>query len=73
MEDFVTLDGGSTDVTGNDGTEFGTFSNVNLRNSDALFRDYDGLEFQGRYQVDSNFLVDASYTVQIRNEGNFAG
>ena len=73
VEDFVTLDGGSTDVTGNDGTEFGTFSNVNFRNSDALFRDYDGLEFQGRYQVDSNFLVDASYTVQIRNEGNFAG
>ncbi len=73
VEDFVTLDGGSTDVTGSDGVEFGTFSNVNFRNADALYRNYDGLEFLGHYQVASNFLVDGSYTAQLRNEGNFEG
>ena len=73
VEDFVTLDGGSTLVTGEDGEAFGTFSNITYRNTDALERNYDGLEFQGRYQAASNVLVDGSYTVQIRNEGNFEG
>ena len=73
VENFVTLDGGSTLVTGDDGQEFGTFSNVTFRNTDALERNYDGLEFQGRYQVAGNFLVDGSYTVQLQNEGNFEG
>ena len=73
VEDFVTLDGGSTTVTGSDGAEFGTFSNINFRNTDALERTYDGLEIQGRYQAASNFLIDGSYTVQLRNEGNFEG
>ena len=73
VESFVTLDGGSTLVTGNDGAEFGTFSNITYRNTDALERNYDGLEFQGRYQATSDFLIDGSYTVQLRNEGNFEG
>lgn len=73
VEDFVTLDGGSTTVTGSGGEELGTFSNVTYRNTDALARRYDGLELQGRYQVAGNFLVDGSYTVQLRNEGNFEG
>ena len=73
VEDFVTLDGGSTTVTGDDGTEFGTFSNIIYRNTDALERNYDGLQFQGRYQAAGNFLIDGSYTVQLRNEGNFEG
>ncbi len=73
VEDFVTLDGGSTTVTGNDGEEFGTFSNLNFRNTDALERNYDGLEFQGRFQATNAFLIDGSYTVQINNDGNFEG
>ena len=44
VEDFVTLDGGSTTVI-EDGTNFGTFSNVIYRNTDRLERNYDGLEF----------------------------
>ena len=73
VEDFVTLDGGSTLVTGDDGENFGTFSNKIWRNTDELERNYDGLEFQGRYQVADNLLIDGSYTVQIKNEGNYEG
>ena len=65
-------DGGSTTV-GMDGATFGTFSNRIYRNTDALERNYDGLEFQSRYQVADNFLLDGAWTVQLRNEGNFEG
>ena len=73
VEDFITLAGGSTVITGDDGQEFGTFSNTIFRNTDVLERNYDGLEVQGRYQVADNFLIDGSYSVQLKNEGNFEG
>ena len=72
VENFTTVDGGSTTV-GRDGVTFGTFSNVIYRNTDALERNYDGLELQSRYRVADNFLIDGTWTVQIRNEGNFEG
>ena len=72
VEDFITVDGGSTTV-GRDGVTFGTFSNVVYRNTDALERNFDGLELQGRYQVADNFLIDGTWTVQMKNEGNFEG
>ena len=72
VEDFITADGGSTTV-GTDGATFGTFSNRIYRNTDALERNYDGLELQSRYQVADNFLLDGAWTVQLRNEGNFEG
>jgi hypothetical protein len=31
------------------------------------------MEFQGRYQFTDNFLIDGSYTGQIKNEGNYEG
>ena len=73
VEDFVTLAGGSTTITGSSGQQFGTFPNIIFQNTDALERNYDGLEFQGRYQVTDNFLIDGSYSAQLRNEGNFEG
>ena len=73
VESFVTLAGGSTTITGGDGQEFGTFSNTIFRNTDALERNYDGLEFQGRYQVADNLLIDGTWTVQIQKDGNFEG
>jgi hypothetical protein len=73
VEDFVTLAGGSTDITGDAGEQFGTFSNITWRNTDQLKRNYDGLEFQGRFQATSNFVIDGSYTAQLKNEGNYEG
>jgi hypothetical protein len=72
VEDFVTADGGSTTVV-EDGVNFGTFSNTTYRNTDALVRNYDGVEVQARYQVASNFLIDGSWTIQAKNEGTFEG
>ena len=72
VEDFFTLDGGSTAII-EEGQNFGTFTNQINRNTDDLERKYDALQFDGRYRVTSNFLLDGSYTAQINNEGNFEG
>ena len=72
VEDFFTIDGGATMVVG-DGQSFGTFENRVFRNTDALKRSYDALQFQGRMQVTDDFLVDGSWTTQLRNDGNFEG
>ena len=72
VEDFYTLDGGATTVVG-DGQSFGTFDNRIFRNTDALERNYDALQVQSRMQVTDNFLIDGSWTMQLRNEGNFEG
>ena len=72
VEDFFTLDGGSTTII-EDGINFGTFTNQVYRNTDLLQREYDGVEFLGRYQVTDSFVVDASVTIQINNDGSFEG
>ena len=72
VEDFVSLDNGTVDVMG-DGIDFGTFTNNLFQNTDLLTRDYDALQIQARFQVTNNFLLDGSYTAQIKNEGNFEG
>ena len=72
VEDFFTIDGGSTTII-EDGQDFGTFTNQIFQNTSMLDRKYDAMEFLGRYQVTDRLVVDASVTVQINNEGNFAG
>ena len=72
VEDFFTLDSGVTTII-EDGQNFGTFVNQQFRNTDALDRSFDGLMFQGRYRVTSRLLFDGSWTIQLGNEGNFAG
>ena len=72
VEDFFTLDGGATTVVG-DGQSFGTFDNRVFRNTDALERAYDAVQLQGRLQVTDDFLIDGSWTMQLKNEGNFEG
>jgi len=72
IEDFFTVEGGSTEVV-QDGQNFGTFTNQVFRNTELLNRVYDALEVQTRYQVTDSFMVDGSYTVQLKNEGSFEG
>ncbi len=72
VEDFITLDTGSTDVVF-EGEDFGEFSNRVFRNSDAPERRYNGLVFQGRYRLTPQWNVYGNSTVQITNEGNFEG
>ena len=72
IEDFIDTTTGATDII-RDGRSFGLFDNELFRNTDLLQRNYDALQFDGRYSVTSRFQIDGSYTVQIRNEGNFEG
>ncbi len=72
IEDFLDLSTGATEVM-YEGQSYGTFVNQVFRNTDLLERNYDALQFDGRYSVTSRFQLDGSYTVQIRNEGNFEG
>ena len=55
------------------GAMFGTFDNIEYRNSDAAVRNYQGIELLGNYQVRSNWSAAAQWTVQLKNEGNYEG
>ena len=72
IEDFLDLTTGATESM-HEGRSYGTFVNEVFRNTDLLERNYDALQFDGRYSVTSRFQLDGSYTVQLRNEGNFEG
>jgi hypothetical protein len=71
VEDFITLDTGSTRV--NQAGVTRNFANRVFRNSDAPDRDYQALQFQGRLALTSNWSLNGHYTVQLQNEGNFEG
>ncbi len=80
VEDYQDLMTGTTTLMDEDGNEFGTFTNKVFRNpgdvgddADALQRNYNGLQFEARYQVLDDLLLDGSWTMQISNEGNFDG
>jgi hypothetical protein len=48
-------------------------SNRLYANSDTAFRAYQGLLFQGRYPVTSDWSLNGHWTVQLKNEGNYEG
>jgi hypothetical protein len=74
IEDFLddpSADGKVTIVR--NGINFGTFDKTFWRNSDEPVRDYQALVFQGNYRLRSLWTVDAHWTVQLENDGNFEG
>jgi hypothetical protein len=52
---------------------FGTFDRVVYRNNSDSWREYQGLQFTGRYSPSGHLGVSGHYTVQLRNHGNFEG
>jgi hypothetical protein len=72
VEDFLTRETGSTRVV-RDGVDFGTFTNQVFENTDEPTRDYQALQFIGRYPILSNWTLQGNYTYQIENEGSFEG
>ncbi len=80
VEDYLDLTTGSTTLTDDEGNEYGTFTNQVYANpgdlgddADALQRNYDGLQFETRYSVFDDLLLNGSWTIQLGNEGNFDG
>ena len=71
VEDFVTLDTGSTTVSKGGVTD--VFSNVVYRNSDLPQRRYQAMEVFGRYSPTRRWIWNAAWTMQLKNEGNFEG
>src|SRR5262249_35467408 len=72
IEDFIDIANGTTDVVQN-GQDFGTFTNVVFKNSNAPKRDYQALVFQGTYRITPNWQFSGNYTLQIKNAGTFVG
>jgi hypothetical protein len=72
IEDFQRLSDGSTNVVVN-GISAGRFANVVYSNTDLAWREYQGLVFQSRYRIKSNWSVNGHYTLQLKNDGNYEG
>jgi hypothetical protein len=72
IDDFLTLDNGSTNVTVN-GVSAGTFTNIVFANTDEAHRQYQGLVFQSRYRLSSGWNIAGHYTLQLENDGNYEG
>ena len=81
VEDYQDLTTGTTVLTDPEtGDEYGEFTNKFYRNPgdlgdepDILQRNYDGLQIETRYRLFSDLLLNGSWTIQLRNEGNFDG
>ena len=72
VEDFTTTDTGFTQVVVQ-GNLAGTFSNTLFTNSDVPVREYEAIQLIGRYRLSDNWTLDANYTLQLTNDGNFEG
>jgi hypothetical protein len=71
VEDFITVDGGRTTITLNGIPA--AFDNILYDNTNLARREYQGIDFVGAYRVGSPLTVNANWTVQIENDGNFEG
>jgi outer membrane receptor protein involved in Fe transport len=72
VDDFISLANGVTTVE-QDGTEFGTFTNIVYDNTDEPERRYQALQFQSRYPLFDRLTLYGNYTLQLKNDGNFEG
>jgi hypothetical protein len=71
VEDFITMDGGTTAINRNGLS--GVFDNSVYRNTDLAERRYQAMDFQSSYRPRSDLAVNAQWTLQLENHGNFEG
>jgi len=76
IEDFIRA-GDTTDVmlpvSGGPTLNLGTVSNIRYENTDIARREYQAMIVQSRYRLRDSLSVNAHYTLQIRNHGNYEG
>ena len=72
IEDFIDIANGTTHVV-QDGIDFGTFTNIQFRNSSVPKRDYQAMVFQADFRPKPNWQVAGNYTLQLENDGTFTG
>jgi hypothetical protein len=74
IEDFIddpSASGRTTVIE--DGIDFGTFDNVEFRNTDVPERRYQALQFQTSYRLGTRAQIAGHWTVQLENDGNYEG
>ncbi len=72
IEDFIDLGNGVTDVV-KEGIDIGTFTNSIYRNTDLGDRRYQAAVLQARYNLLTNLTLNANWTIQLKNDGNYEG
>jgi hypothetical protein len=72
IEDFIDLSNGVSEVVRN-GVDVGTFTNKVFRNSDMGERRYQAAVVQARYSPGTNLTLNANWTIQLKNEGDYEG
>ena len=72
IEDFIDIANGTTNVV-QEGEDFGTFTNIQFRNTSEPKRDYQAMVFQAEFRPKANWQVAGNYTLQLENDGTFSG
>ena len=72
IENFITIDGGCTNITLN-GISAGCVDNQVYKNSNLPKRKYQASELQGHYDITQAWAVDGNWTHQFKNDGNYEG
>jgi hypothetical protein len=49
------------------------FTNRLFTNTDIAHRAYDALVFTSRYRISNNWTINGHYTLELKNDGNYAG
>jgi hypothetical protein len=71
VEDFITVADGRTSISRNGISN--TFDNSVYRNTGLARREYQAIDFQSAYTVNSSLAFNGQWTVQLENNGNFEG
>ena len=72
IENFITIQGGCTNITLN-GISAGCVDNQVYKNSSLPKRHYQASELQGHIDVTRSWSVDGNWTHQFKNDGNYEG
>ena len=72
IEDIIDRTTGTTHVVLN-GIDAGVVTNHLYENSDIPERQYSALAFTGRYNATNRLILNAQWTVELKNEGNYTG
>ncbi len=72
IEEFIMHANGRTPIVVN-GATLGQLDNIVYDNSSEMTREYQALQFMGQHRVMDALNVNAHWTVQLKNDGNFEG
>jgi hypothetical protein len=71
IEDFITIEGGTTAIARNGLSA--VFDNSVYSNTDLAERRYQAVDLQSAYRPRANLALNAQWTIQLENHGNFEG